>query len=230
MLPEDIYLKKFQELQRLTVDATKTLIKWISPGRNEKEVAEKYYSLLAKRGFTNHWYPILVYSGEITGKPISRKVHLPSEEIIIKENDIVFVDCTPMKETTWTNWCATIVVGKNDFFENIIKDTKEIVAKTALFAGKKAKTVGDLYNYCISLIGQKGMEMLDPYRDVGHAIFQVPEGQTVDKTPMEDRLLLNQQFRERLLSGIISIEPQLGRINPADGKMYGAKAQKVQIF
>ena len=31
------------------------------------------------------------------------------------------------------------------------------------------------------------------------------------------------------IEGIISIEPQLGRINPADGKMYSAKMQKVFI-
>lgn len=135
-----------------------------------------------------------------------------------------------MKGTVWTNWCDTVVVGKNDFFENIIKDVKEVVEKTASFSEREAKTVNDLYNYCTELIKEKGMEMLDPYKDVGHSIFQVPEHQTVDKTPMEDRLLLNQQFGSRPLSGIISVEPQLGRINPADGKMYGAKIQKVLIF
>jgi len=122
------------------------------------------------------------------------------------------------------------VVGKDDFFENIIKDVKEVVEKTALFSEREAKTVSNLYDYCTTLIKEKGMKMLDLYKDVGHSIFQVPEGQTVDKTPMKDRLLLNQQFGDRPLSGIISIEPQLGRINPTDGKMYSAKIQRVLIF
>lgn len=230
MLPEKEYLQKFDELQKLTVEATEPLIQKIVPGQSEKQVADMYYKLLEDRGFTEHWYPILVYSGEITGKPISRKIHLPSDEVKIKKNDIVFVDSTPMKDTVWTNWCSTFVVGKNDFFGNVIRDVKDVVEKTASFSERKAKTVSDLYNYCTALVKEKGMEMLDPYKDVGHSIFQVPEHQTVDKTPMEDRLLLNQQFGGRPLSGIISIEPQLGRINPADGKMYGAKIQKVLIF
>lgn len=230
MLSDNEYLQKFDELQKLTVEATQVLIKDISPGQTEKQIADRYYKLLGERGFTEHWYPILIYSGEITGKPISRRIHLPSEEIKVKENDIVFVDSTPMNGTVWTNWCETIVVGKNDFFENIILDTKDIVEKTASFSEREAETVSDIYVYCTGLIEEKGMKMLDPYKDVGHSIFQVPEHQTVDKTPMEDRLLLNQQFSGRPLSGIISIEPQLGRINSADGKMYGAKIQKILIF
>lgn len=230
MLTERQYLERFEELQKLTIEATNALIKEILPGQSEKQIADRYYQLLEECGFKEHWYPILVYSGKITSKPITRRVHLPSDDIVIKENDIVFVDGTPMKGTVWTNWCDTIVVGKNDFFENIIKDVKDVVERTALFSEREAKTVDDLYNYCITLAKEKGMEMLDSREDVGHSIFQVPEHQTVDKTPMEDRLLLNQQFSNKPLSGIISIEPQLGRINPQDGKMYGAKIQKVLIF
>ncbi len=230
MLPKNQYIERFEKLQKLTVEITNTLIETILPGQSEKQIANKYSEMLEKQGFREHWYPVLVCSGEITGKPISRRVHLPSEDIRVKENDIVFIDCTPMKGTVWTNWCDTIVVGKNDFFENIVKDIKEIVERTAIFSKREAKTVGDLYKHCTTLIKEKNMEMLDKYEDVGHSIFQVPEGQTVDKTPRKDRLLLNQKFGDRLLSGIISVEPQLGRVNPSDGKMYGAKIQKVLIF
>src|SRR3989338_842250 len=230
MLRDKEYLKKFDELQKLTVEATNVLSREISPGQYEKSIADRYYALLEDRGFKEYWYPVLVYSGEATGKPISRRIHLPSEDIRVKERDIIFIDCTPMMGTIWTNWCDKVIVGENVFFESIIKDVKEIVEKTALFSEKEAKTVNDLYDYCIYLTKEKRMEVLDPYKDVGHSIFQVPEHQTVDKTPMEHRLLLNRQFGYRPLSGIISIEPQLGRINPANGKMYGAKIQKVLIL
>ena len=230
VLFKNTYQEKFLELQQLTVDATNVLVSEISPGQSEKQIADRYNQLLEKRGFKEHWYPILVYSGEITGKSISRRIHLPSEKIFVKENDIVFIDCTPLSGTVWTNWCDTIMVGKNDFLESIIKDTNDIVLDTTLFAKREAKNIGDLYDYCTNLIMKKNLEMLDPYQDVGHLIFQVPEGQTVDKTPMKNRILLNQQFGNIPLSGIVSIEPQLGRINPADGKMYGAKIQKVLIF
>jgi Xaa-Pro aminopeptidase len=230
MLSTAEYLVKFQELQKLTVDVTQALVAEIAPGQTEKQIADRYYQLLAERGFTEHWYPILVYAGAMTGQPISRRIHLPSSDVVVQPHDIVFVDSTPMQDTIWTNWCATLVVGQDDFFTKIISDTKEIVVRTAEYGRTQAQTVGDLYAFGTQLIAEKGLTMLDPYQDIGHSIFQVPAGQTVDKTPMADRLLLNQEFVDRPLSGIISIEPQLGRVNPGDGKMYGAKTQEVVIF
>ena len=74
------------------------------------------------------------------------------------------------------------------------------------------------------------MKSLDSRNDVGHSIFQVPEGQTVDKTPIEDRLFLNDDYRDTKLEGIISIEPHFGRVNPKDGVLYGSKHQEVIIY
>ena len=230
MLTQEEYIKQFNELQKLTVEVTNELTKWISPGLSEKEIADKYYALLSKSSFSEYWYPILIYSGEITSKPITRRVHLPSNEVKVRENDIIFVDSTPMKGTVWSNWCDTIVIGNNKFYNDLINTTRQIVRKTAEFAKNEAKSVGILYDFAVNLIQENNLKMLDPYKDIGHSIFQVPEHQTVDKTPMEDRLLLNETFRDRKLEGIISIEPQLGRANPTDGKIYGAKLQEIVIF
>ena len=191
MLPKKDYLDKFENLQKLTIEATNLLIKWISPGVSEKEIADKYYSLLSNAGFDEHWYPILIYTGEITSKPISRRIHLPSEDIKVKENDIIFVDSTPMKGTVWSNWCDTIAIGENEFYKELISDVKEIVDITATFANTETSTVGKLYEFATKEINKKRLKILDPYKYIGHSIFQVPENQTVDKTPMEDRLLLS---------------------------------------
>ena len=94
----------------------------------------------------------------------------------------------------------------------------------------ESKSVGVLYDFAINLIDIHGLIILDPYKDIGHSIFQVPENQTVENTPMEDSLLLNETFKDRKLKGIISIEPQLGRNNPENGKLYAAKLQEVIIF
>ena len=81
----------------------------------------------------------------------------------------------------------------------------------------------------MNLIDEGGFISLDPMGDVGHSIFQVLEGQTVDKTPQEDRLFIYPEHGHRLIEGIISIEPQIGKINPAGGKVYSAKIQKVYV-
>jgi len=216
-------------MQEITVEVTKGLGRLIKPGMSEFELAEAYTRMLSDNGLKDHWYPILVYAGEITGKPISRRFHLPSADVAVEENDIVMLDSTPIDGTVWSNWSETFLIGKDDFYQAIISDTEKIVDETYDYLASEAKTVGDIYDFCNLRISNYGLQSLDPRNDVGHSIFQVPEGQTVDKTPMGDRLFINEEYRNSPIEGIISIEPQLGRINPADGKMYSAKMQKVFI-
>jgi hypothetical protein len=176
------------------------------------------------------WYPILVYGGESTGQPISRRFHLPSPDAKVRERDIIMLDSTPLNKTVWSNWAETFCIGNDPFYEKIIDDTRMIVSETHEYAITHASTIGDIYDFCQSKILQLGLTSLDPRHDVGHSIFQVPIGQTVDKTPMEDRIFISEEFRNTPLMGILSIEPQLGRIDTRDGKMYSAKMQKVIIF
>ena len=97
------------------------------------------------------------------------------------------------------------------------------------FTSSEAKSVQDIYDFTMSLLERGGFVSLDPKGDVGHSIFQVEPGQTVDKTPMEQRLFIYPDHGEKLIEGIISIEPQIGKISPVDGRMYSAKMQKVYI-
>ncbi|MFH0791666.1 MAG: M24 family metallopeptidase [bacterium] len=230
MLNQQEYIKKFSNIQEIIVAVTSELIAWIEPGMNEKYIAERYGMILASNGLSKHWYPILVYAGKNTGKPISRRFHLPTSEDIIKKTDIVFVDCTPIDGTVWGNWSDTIIIGSNKFYESLVADTKEIVKDTMIYAKTKAKTVGDVYDYCINLVNIKGMTSLDLRNDIGHSIFQVPIDSTVEDTPMGDRIFISKEYQNKELSGILSIEPQLGRINPEDGLMYGAKTQEVIVY
>lgn len=229
MLNEQDFLKKFKTMQEPTVEITRLVAQSITPGMTELEVSERYEAELAKAGLKEHWYPILICAGEFTAKPISRRFHLPSADVVVQENDIIMLDATPIDGTVWSNWAETFVVGHDDFFEQLIKDAKTIVDHTHTFATEQAKTIGDILDFCLSEIKVNKMKSLDSRDDVGHSIFQVPEGQSVDKTPVEDRLFMNEDYRDYPIQGILSIEPQVGRINPTNGKMYGAKIQKVLL-
>ena len=154
---------------------------------------------------------------------------MPSEDVIVKDNDIVMLDSTPLDGTVWSNWAETFVVGHDEFFEKLINDSRRIVDKTYEYTATQAKTIQDIYDFAMNLIKEGGFTSLDPMDDVGHSIFQVPEGQTVDKTPQEDRLFIYPEHGNRPIEGIISIEPQIAKVNPADGKMYSTKIQKVYI-
>lgn len=227
MLSNTEYLAKFNRMQAPTIAITKSIAKTIRPGMTELEVAESYQDKLAEAGLGTHWYPILIYVGELTGKPISRRFHLPSADVVIHENDIIMLDSTPIDGTTWSNWAETFVIGHDEFYEKLIHDAQSVVDKTYDFATTEAKTIGDILDFCLTAMQKLDLVNLDSRNDVGHSIFQVPEGQTVDQTPLSERLFMNEDYRDHAIEGILSIEPQAGRINPVDGKMYGAKIQKV---
>lgn len=229
LLTRDEYLAKFDNIQNHAIPITRELGKKIKPGMNEKEIAYEYADMLARVGLIDHWYPILVNAGENSGKAVSRRSHLPSD-YVIKENDIIILDCTPIDKTVWGNWAETFVIGHDPFYQNLSDDCLNVVKQTAEFAKNSAKTVGEIYDYCIKIATDFKMISLDSRDDVGHSIFQVPEGQTVDMTPIKDRLFLNNDYRNTKLEGIISIEPNLGRINPKNGIVYGSKHQEVIIY
>ena len=228
-LTDEKFIQKFMVMQEKTVGVTRQIAAQLKPGQSEKEIADKYYDALTAAGLTAHWYPILVYVGDSTSLPISRRYHLPSADVIVKENDIVMLDCTPLDGTVWSNWAETFLVGSDDFFQSLINDSRDIVDKAYDFTMKQAKTIQDVYDFTMNLIIDGGFTSLDPMGDVGHSIFQVPEGQTVDKTPQEQRLFIYPEHGDRPLKGIISIEPQISKKHPVNGRVYSTKMQKVFI-
>lgn len=229
MLPTNDFLQKFTAMQEKTVAVTRRVEAQLQPGQSEKEIADVYYAALAEVGLHDHWYPALVYVGESTGLPISRRYHLPAKEVVVKENDIVMLDCTPLDGTVWSNWAETFVVGHDEFFETLIADSRKLVDEVYDFTASEATTIQDIYDYAMDLIQKSGFTSLDPMGDVGHSIFQVPEGQTVDKTPQEERLFIFPEHGSRKIEGIISIEPQIAKKHPVSGKVYSTKMQKVFI-
>jgi hypothetical protein len=227
LAPKD-YLSAFQGIQTSVVGITEGVARTVKPGEMETAIASRLTTGLAKNGLTDHWYPILVNAGENSGKPLSRRFHLPSEQLV-RDNDIVIVDSTPIVDTVWGNWTKTVAVGNDPFYRSLAQDTDILADETFNFANRSARNVGDIYDYSQILMKRMNFISLDPRNDVGHSIFQVPKGQTVELTPLSQRLFINDEYRRSPITGILSIEPQVGRINPADGIMYGAKQQRVLI-
>jgi Xaa-Pro aminopeptidase len=209
--------------------ATERVALTLRPGFTELEIAQRLQSELASHSITEQWYPTLVCAGANTGKPLSRRFHLPSADTKVRENDIVIVDSTPLRHTVWGNWGQTVSIGGDPFFHNLSLECLEIAEETLAFGKHSAETIGDLFEFCMNLIEERGLKSLDPRNDVGHSIFPVPLGQTVEDTPLKERLFISKEYADYPLRGIISIEPQVGRVHPKDGILYGAKQQRVLI-
>lgn len=63
----------------------------------------------------------------------TRGDHLPSEEVILQENDIVLVDFSPIVDGKWGDYSETILVGSNDEYFQLMKNAKEIFELTYEF-------------------------------------------------------------------------------------------------
>jgi len=226
MLSSVDYLKEFERVQGIAMSVTNAVAENVKPGSSELEIAHALEHELRVHGLNEHWYPILICAGKNSGKPLSRRFHLPSSDLV-SENDIVIVDSTPMKETVWGNWSVTVSIGNDGFFQDLCRDSLSLVCETYNFAQNEAKTIGDIFDFCTARMAALKLISLDPRDDVGHSIFQVPVGQTVDLTPLEDRLFISEEYRKFPITGLVSIEPQVGRISPKDGVMYGSKHQAV---
>jgi hypothetical protein len=229
MLSPNEYIQRFLETQKLVVDATERVAFAIQPRMTELEIAWRLQEELDNLSLTESWYPILICAGENSGKPISRRFHLPSSETHVSNNDIVVVDSTPIQGTVWWNWSKTVAIGNDSFFQELCNQCDEIAQLTLDYGIESATTIGDLFDFCMELICKSDLVLLDSRNDVGHSIFQVPVGQKVEDTPLDQRLFISEEYRNVPIQGIISIEPQVGRKHPKDGRMYGAKQQRVLL-
>ncbi len=228
MLSWNEYIQTFLRTQKEVVDTTERVASTIQPGMTELEIAYRLQTELNKLSLPDSWYPILICAGDNSGKPISRRFHLPSKDVRVRDNDIVVIDSTPIRGTVWWNWSKTFAIGNDPFFQELCDQCDEIAQRTFDY-GMQATTIGDLFDFCMELINKAGLVLLDSRNDIGHSIFQVPIGQKVENTPLEQRLFISEEFRTVPIHGIISIEPQVGRKHPQDGIIYGAKQQRILV-
>jgi hypothetical protein len=231
MLNSQDYIDAFIKLQELCFTVTKIAARHIQPGVSEAALAEIYHSELACHNITEFWYPTLICAGEYTGQPLTRRNHLPSPDVRIRQNDIVILDTTPFSRTVWGNWSIVQTIGDDPFYHKLAND---IFAVTIQIASEVLRgdyrSLGDIHSRCTAKAATYGLDSIDIRGNVGHDITQVPVGQTVDKTPLSERVFIDAANQPFAQPHLISIEPELARINPSDGIRYGGKFQFIVPF
>ncbi len=185
---------------------------FLKPGISEKEFALKCEEIMYSLGAEALWYPMLVNFNK-NSIYCTRGDHLPSEDVILLENDIVLVDYSPMLDGKWGDYSETILIGHDPKFDQLIKDAKQIFELTYAYS-TQAATIGDLFKFCEELIHARGYRLLDPYGNIGHSI---EDGSNQDK-----RIYISPDNAHIHLKGRKwAIEPHIGK-----GE-YGAKFENV---
>ncbi|URN93821.1 MAG: aminopeptidase P family protein [Candidatus Pristimantibacillus lignocellulolyticus] len=208
-------LIKSIDAQELAIVACQNSKQYLKPGISEKEFADKCEEIMRSLGAESLWYPMLVNFNENTIF-CTRGDHLPSEEVYLKVNDIVLVDYSPMLNGMWGDYSETILVGKNEEFQKLIEDAKQIFELTYEFSNK-VNTVGELFEFCTELIEHKGYTLLDPNGNIGHTIENFSNH--------DKRIYIYPENNDLSLKGKKwAIEPHIGKNG------YGAKFENVIVL
>jgi Xaa-Pro aminopeptidase len=201
-----------RKAQEIAVQSCQRSKEHLKPGISEKEFAALCENIMKDLGAEDLWYPMLVNFGT-NSIYCTRGDHLPSEDVYLRENDIVLVDYSPLVNGYWGDYSETILVGDDVFYSSLINDAKEIFEKTFDFA-KKANIISELFNYCNKLINAKGYDLLDPYGNIGHSIE--------NQANQNKRIYIYPENKDVLLQGKKwAIEPHIGKNG------FGAKFENV---
>lgn len=132
------------------------LLNIIQPEKTEKDINNSIYELAFKLfGIKKYWHKRIVRAGKNTLYPYDEN----PENLMVKENDIVFLDFGPIFEDWEADYGRTFVLG-NDPLKNKLKtDIEKAWKKACSFYFKREKITGsELYSYCCNLAIEMGWE------------------------------------------------------------------------
>ncbi|MHA7966755.1 M24 family metallopeptidase [Paenibacillus sp. CAU 1782] len=198
--------------QEIAIRACQESKPFLVPGISEKAFSNKCEEVMYSLGAEGLWYPMLVNFNK-NSIYCTQGAHLPSDEVILQDSDIVLIDFSPMLKGRWGDYSETIVVGHDQMFNKLVEDAKYLFEQTYSYA-KECRTVGELFQYCNEIIQKSEYKLLDPYGNIGHSIE--------DYNNHDKRIFISpENFDVPLKGRRWAIEPHIGI------EEFGAKFENV---
>jgi Xaa-Pro dipeptidase len=147
--------------------------KLIRPGTSEKEINEHIFQLADKLyGIKKYWHKRIVRAGANTLHPYDEN----PENLIVQEDDIVFIDFGPILEEWEADYGRTYVIGENSYKLKLAGDAERLWHKANTYFKNQPEITGaQLYQYCVDLASRNGWEYGGPI--AGHLIGSFPHEQ-----------------------------------------------------
>ena len=151
----------FQEIQNQGI---------INPGSTESRINDQIYGLAERMyGITQYWHKRIVRAGENTLQPYDEN----PPDLIVKEDDVVFLDFGPVFQAWEADFGRTYVLGNDPLKHKLCRDIESAFARGKKhFEETPDITARDLYVYAQSLAEQNGWEYGGPI--AGHLIGHFP--------------------------------------------------------
>ena len=151
----------------------------IQPGKTEREINQEVYDLAFELfGIKKYWHKRIVRAGENTLFPYDEN----PENLLIKEDDIVFLDFGPIFEAWEADYGRTFVLGEDPLKHKLAEDIEKAWQNANKFYHSQKNISGaELYSYCCNLAKKMGWEFGGPI--AGHLIGHFPH----EKLEKEDK-------------------------------------------
>jgi Xaa-Pro dipeptidase len=144
--------------------------KLIRPGLSELEINEAIYALAEQKyGISRYWHKRIVRAGRNTLTPYDEN----PPNLMVREDDIVFLDLGPVFEEWEADFGRTFVVGDDPSKHKLCRDIEAAFIKgKAHFHGSPDITCAELYQYAQQMALDMGWEYGGPI--AGHLIGVFP--------------------------------------------------------
>ena len=148
-------------------------------GNSENKINELIFDLAFNMfGIKKYWHKRIVRCGENTLYPYNEN----PENLILKKDDILFLDFGPIFEEWEADFGRTYVVGNNPLKKKLKNDIEKAWYEGKKHFNSKTKITGaQLYSYCNGLAKKYGWEFGGEI--AGHIIGQYPH----EKLEKEDK-------------------------------------------
>jgi len=151
----------------------------IAAGSTEKDINEAVFELADELfDIKKYWHKRIVRAGENTLHPYDEN----PPNLVVKEDDIVFLDFGPILEEWEADYGRTFVVGTDSIKRQMAADSERLWWIVQELVHKNPAITGaELYHYCVNLAADAGWEFGGPI--AGHLIGHFPH----EKLDEEDK-------------------------------------------
>jgi methionine aminopeptidase len=140
---ENFNLHKLLRARDVARDMTYELASLIRPGMVEKDAHELYKALSKKQGIEKQWHPPKLRFGPNTVKNFSE----PSEEYVLQEEDIFFIDIGPIVDGHEADYGETFTIGSQFEHKHVAQASKKIFDEVVEHWKKTKLTGMPLYEF-----------------------------------------------------------------------------------
>jgi methionyl aminopeptidase len=171
----------------------------IAPGMLEEDAVALAKGLMIDAGLALSWHPTRVRFGVNTTRPM-KQASAPG--VVLKDNDIFFLDIAPRVDAWEGDGGATFVVGHDATYERCARDAEQLFHDVRAIWTRERATGLALYAHADAIARKMGWELnfdLPGHRvgDFPHAAIHTGSLADFDASPSPLRWILEIHLRDR---------------------------------